>query len=225
MERIPVNSVDSMEEIRAVIFDMDGLMLNTERLSQIAWRAGGRDMGYELPDVVCHGIIGRVSADHQRIFDDHFGEGFPLDALSHRSQVHYFKLLQEELAVQPGLFELLARLESRGLPKAVATSTKREWAFKKLERTGIRERFDHAVTGDSVERGKPAPDIFLRAAELLETEPAHCLVLEDSYNGVRAGAAAGMRVIMIPDILPPTEEMNNLCWRVFDSLNDVAALF
>lgn len=214
-----------MEEIKGIIFDMDGLMLNTERLSQIAWRMGGRDLGYDLPDVVCHAMIGLSSGDHKRIFDDYFGQGFPLETLSERSQVHYFRFLREKLTTQPGLLELLDRLESLGLPKAVATSTKREWAVKKLEQVGIRDRFDPLVTGDAVERGKPAPDIFLRAAELLGIEPVHCLVLEDSYNGVRAGAAAGMRVIMIPDILTPDEEIRRLCWRVHDSLEEVTALF
>jgi len=214
-----------MKEIKAVIFDMDGLMLNTERLSQTAWHAGGQDIGYEIPSEVSQAVIGRISADHRQIFEDYFGLGFPLDALHERTKIHYFRLLEDQLAIQPGLLKLFDRLEALKIPKAVATSTQYDWAMKKLVQVDIRSRFDHVVTGDQVKRGKPEPDIFLRAAELLHTEPEHCLVLEDSYSGVRAGAVAGMHVIMIPDILPPNEEMHNLCWHVMHSLNEVAALF
>src|SRR5207302_1685493 len=121
-----------------------------------------------------------------------------------------------ELRVKPGAVELLDAAESARLPRAVATSSSRAKAMHHLRAAGIVDRFDAVVTRDDVVRGKPHPDLFLRAASALAIAPARCLALEDSYNGVRAAHAAGMPVIMVPDLLPATEEMRGLCHAILD---------
>lgn len=129
-----------------------------------------------------------------------------------------------QLRPKPGVTELLAWLQERRVPKAVATSSARAKAMHHLWTTGVLNRFGAVVTRDEVERGKPHPDLYLRAAERLGTPPDRCLALEDSYNGVRAARAAGVSVVMVPDLLRPTEEMRSMCEAVVPDLHAVRHL-
>jgi HAD superfamily hydrolase (TIGR01509 family) len=130
-------------------------------------------------------------------------------------------LEQEGVPCKQGLFEVLDFLDSRQMRRAVATSTRTELAERKLARVGVLDRFDAVVGGDQVRNGKPAPDIYLRAAERLERGPDECIVLEDSRNGVRAASAAGMTVILVPDLCPIDQETEQLAFRTARSLLDV----
>jgi HAD superfamily hydrolase (TIGR01509 family) len=120
------------------------------------------------------------------------------------------------------LLEFLAAADSLGLAKAVATSTARERAMYKLKKSGLEERFDAFACGDEISRGKPAPDIFLLAARLLHLPPEECLALEDSDAGVMAAQSAGMRVVVIPDVKPPSPEASAAAWQFLPSLTDAA---
>ncbi len=206
--------------IEAVIFDMDGLMLDTEPISQLAWQIAGRELGFAIPPSLSLQAIGRNSKGIKTLFRAKLEETFPIDLFLERANIHYCEMLREKPApVKPGVFEMLDYLEVEGIPSGVGTSTRRTLAEHKLDSTGLAERFEFVVAGDEVENGKPAPDIFLRVAELLQTEPEKCLVLEDSEMGVRAAIAAGMTVFMIPDLIVPTPEIERMAHGIFESLS------
>ncbi|ACB94584.1 HAD family hydrolase [Beijerinckia indica] len=210
---------------QSVIFDMDGLLIDSESLAMKALNKAGEEMGYDTPFSFCQAMIG-VPIDRCRsLVAERFGEDFPLDLYFATSDKHFTSLVEAgHLQLKAGVENLLGALEEQGISKAVATSSSRRKADHHLELIGIRERFSAIITRDDVQRGKPDPDPFLRAAEALQTPPERCLVLEDSHNGVRAAHAAGMRVIMVPDLLGPTDEMLEKVFMVADDLNVVAEL-
>ncbi len=214
-----------LPEFDAVIFDMDGLMLNTESIYR---RAALDTLGeYGLPDddSLCRSTIGRTRKDTRRIYGEYFQGRVDVDAFLGRTAVHYKRIVEAEgIPTKPGLGELLDCLEARGVAKAVATSTYRETAEWRLEGHGLLERFQALVTGDDVEHGKPAPDIFLRAAEVMGVEPRRCLVLEDSPYGIEAAGAARMTPIMVPDLLAPTVKSRRIAARIVESLHEVREL-
>ena len=215
----------TLAAIQAVIFDMDGLMLDTERMAQSAWQTAGAERQFDFPTQVYLQAVGRTKSDTEHLFKQAFGPEFPFDALYARKQEIFYAMLESEpIPTKPGLFALLDRIDQRKLAKAVATSTARALALKKLTSTGLISRFATIVGGDEVPNGKPAPDIFLAAAARLDVAPAHCLVLEDSEAGVRAAHAAGMQAIMAPDLKPPSEEVKALALAVVPSLADVIPL-
>jgi HAD superfamily hydrolase (TIGR01509 family) len=204
----------------AVVFDMDGLLVDTESLAMRSLMHVAAEMNIDAPEAFCHTMIG-VPADHCRtLVQERFGPDFPVDrylaAAGHRMEV----LIEAgALVLKPGVLELLSDLESLGIKKAVATSSNRIKADRHLRRTGILARFNAIVTRDDVERGKPYPDLFLEAARALRVPVENCLAFEDSYNGIRAAYAASMAVVMVPDLLPPTDEMRARCVAILPDLH------
>jgi len=208
----------------AVIFDMDGLMLDTERLAPMAWSDAARAMGVDFDLSLLPAMVGRNATDCSALLIERYGQEFPSEAMMQAWRVAYDAIVERDgIELKPGLLALLAWLEERNVPKAVATSTRRERAQSKLELTGLMPRFSALVGGDEIARGKPAPDIFLLAAERLSQSPQDCLVLEDSEPGVRAALAAGMTPIMVPDQHPPSKELLELELLVMASLEHVPA--
>ena len=208
-------------QIKAVIFDMDGLMLDTESLYRAAWQQAAAEFGYTLSDAVHSRIMGRNTAGADQIVREEFGAAFPLDAFRTRRRELEAIFQSKASPKKPGLDELLDFLDSRGIPKAVATSTLRKIAVPQLVAAGLLNRFSAIATGDDVTNGKPAPDLFLLAAGRLSVDPADCLVLEDAEPGVIAAHRAGMRVYIVPDLAPPPEPAKQLANGLFDSLTDV----
>jgi HAD superfamily hydrolase (TIGR01509 family) len=210
----------------AVIFDMDGLMLDTERPAMLAFKRAGEDVGQPISDDLYMSTLGRNARDTEAILAAWFGAAFSYPALRARylvhSQAHFEK---HGVQVKPGLLDLLGLLETHRVPKAVATSTARERALRRLESAGILDRFSDIVCGDEIEHGKPAPGIFLKAAERLGADPADCYVLEDAEAGIRAAHAAGMMPILIPDIKQPSSEVAGLAAKSFPSLVEAKAYF
>ncbi len=208
----------------AVLFDMDGLMLDTEPLAVRAWDEAAQAMGVTFDAAIARRMIGRNFHDCTALLHAESPAGYPVEAVLGRWHDAYDAIvLREGLAVKAGVFLLLDHLDAHGIPRAVATSTRRVRAEAKLRQSALLSRFGAVVGGDEVARGKPAPDIYLEAARRLGVTASACLVLEDSDAGVRGALAAGMTPIMVPDLLPPAADLLAQGVIVHASLTDVAA--
>ena len=207
--------------LRAAVFDMDGLMLDTEPIYKIAWQAASAELGYVLEDAAYARFVGRRTEDCERDLVEQYGAGFPLDRLGARwPPLWKAEVAAHGLRKKPGLLELLAFLESYGVLLAVATSTDADFAAFSLRSAGLEGRFRVVVTGDQVARGKPAPDIYLEAARRLQADPSQCLALEDSEAGILAASRAGMIPLLIPDGVPPSVAAAKAAFRVLQSLTE-----
>lgn len=212
--------------IKAVIFDMDGLMFDTERLWDTLWEPTCRALGLEMPqDLEAFFTGGRGLAGVK--LNEHIQKFFP-QADPQVIVEKIWELAEQRFAqgvpCKPGLAELLETLEEKKLPRIVASSSPRALIQKNLETTGMARYFDQVVCGADVRHSKPAPDIFLEAARRLGVDIRDCLVLEDSFNGVRAGHAAGAVTVMVPDIAQPDEEIRSLYTRCCKDLFEVRQL-
>ena len=210
----------------AVIFDMDGLMLDTEPLAARAWEEAAARAGVGFDMSLASRMIGRNFADCSLMTRAHYAADYPVDALLAHWHAAYDAIVNREgLALKPGVCELINWLVACAIPRAVATSTRLDRALAKLAHVDLLAHFAAVVGGDEIERGKPAPDIYLEAARRLAVAPAACVVLEDSEPGVRGALAAGMTPIMVPDCLPPSADLLLAAPLVEASLHDVIARF
>jgi len=219
----------NLQNIKLVIFDMDGTMLDTEPISQLSWKAAMAAQNIHITDEYFNEtfdkIIGTNATTWRRVLTESI-EGFNVDLGAAASNDYMDEHIRVNgVPVKPGLFELLDKLEALGIKKCVATSTATANATKKLKAVDIAHRFEVIVGGDQVYESKPNPEIFLKAAAYCGVEPQHCLVLEDSAAGTAGGYNAGMNVIVIPDILPASDEMRRMANTVVDSLHDVTNMF
>ncbi|MBE7380966.1 MAG: HAD family phosphatase [Leptolyngbya sp. SIO1E4] len=206
----------------AILFDMDGLMLDSECLYQAAWQTTARELGYELDDALYLSVVGRSNTEAEETFITVFGSDFPAATFRQRSELYWRQLVQSQgIPLKPGLLALLDWIEQQALPKAVGTSSNLPEAELCLSAVGIRDRFSTVVTVDQVAAGKPEPDIFLEAAKRLGVAPAQCLVLEDSNAGVQAAQSAGMSAVMVPDLQSPTAASKAIALEIFPSLHEV----
>jgi HAD superfamily hydrolase (TIGR01509 family) len=211
--------------VEAVIFDMDGLLLDTESVYRAALVASASAMGYEFPDDFCRSMVGTAEAEIHLMLEQRFGADFPIARLFQACELEMGQRLEAGVPVKAGAAELIADLAMRKLPMAVATSTVRRIAEHHLKRAGLLDHFAAVCTREDVMRGKPHPDLFLAAASRLGVRAERCLVLEDSYPGVRAAHASGAMAIMVPDMLPATDELRTLCVAVVRDLHEVRAMF
>lgn len=206
----------------AVVCDMDGLLLDTERLMQGAILESSAFHGFPMDEALFLSLVG-VPLDGNRVqLREAFGEAFPFDLYLARYRATVLGRIEREgMPLKPGAAELLQAVKAAGLPLAVATSTQRERAREHLERAALLPLLDALVTRDDVVNAKPHPEPYLLAAERLGVAPEDCLALEDSHPGVRSAAAAGMKVVMVPDLLPATDEMRRLARAVAADLHEV----
>lgn len=213
-----------MNKLKAVIFDVDGLMLNTEFLWQEAWCAVGKEYGMEKFGDIFHRTVGLTGKAVNDIIDEELGD-FPkkeeiLAVARQKGMVH----VENHVDVMLGVRELLDLLDEKGITKAVATTTDRNKTEKRLSKLGLLDRFSVIVCGDEVKNRKPDPEIYLTVAQKLGIPKENILVLEDTGYGVRAAYQAGLHVIMVPSINPPGEEEKKMAYRVVSSLHDVIDL-
>lgn len=210
--------------VRAVVFDMDGLLIDSEVLVREGGVRAARNLGKDLPLSVTARMIGLPMAECMDVLAAHFGPGFDMDVYVAEERREIAALFAEGVALKAGVVELLDHLDELGLPRGVATSSSRDSVEAHLGHHGVLERFHAVVAREDVRRHKPNPDPYLAAAALLGVEAEACLALEDSHNGVRAAHAAGMMTIMVPDLLDPTEEMTQKTIHIAESLHEVHRL-
>lgn len=202
--------------MQAVILDMDGTIFDTERVYHDAWIAAG------VPEPLYFRLIGRGRNEIVSIFRKEMTT--PPEVLFDRCNAERDKILSAGIPKKPGLDALLEYLKQRNYRIALATSSQTPTAEHNLMRAGVRSSFDAVIGGDQVEQGKPAPDIYFKAAQALGCPPADCAVIEDSFNGIRSAHAAGMYPIMVPDLQKPDAEMQKLAAAIVPSLADVPAV-
>jgi HAD superfamily hydrolase (TIGR01509 family) len=208
----------------AVIFDMDGLIFDTESLYQEAFLAAAAIGGHDLPAAVVQRTIGVPWVRSRVLLLEHMGPDFPVDQYFAEMVGHFELLAATQLRLKPGVVELLDLLDRLEVPRGIATSSAHATVQSHLSAHGLVDRF-HAVIGhgDYV-ASKPSPDPFLTAAKRLDVDPCLCLALEDSHNGVRSASAAGMMTFMVPDLLAPTPDIQSLCTGVVSDLHAVREL-
>jgi len=205
----------------AVVFDMDGVIFDTEVLYLESIIDAAKQAGFDLPKPVYMSTIGLTGESARTVLLDHFGADFDIEALWEASERRFGELTETKQYLKTGVHELLNHLDEFELPRAIATSSRPDAAEHHLTSHDLRDRFTTVVARGDYARGKPNPDPFLTAADRLGVAPKDCLALEDSHNGVRAASSAGMMTVMVPDLLEPTEEMRSLCVRIAEDLHEV----
>ncbi|MEO0458061.1 MAG: HAD family phosphatase [Cyanobacteria bacterium P01_A01_bin.114] len=207
---------------KAIIFDMDGLMLDSESIYHLAWQQAVTSLGYEFDSQLYLSLVGHSNVEAEQLMGQFFGDTFPFQTFRTAWTAYWHEHVQNHsIPVKSGLLELLDLLESYPIPKAVGTSSNLQEAEISLKGANLWHRFAHVVTVDQVAAGKPAPDIFLRAVQKLGVPPGDCLVLEDSNAGVKAASTAGIPVIMVPDLQPPSPEAQRQVCAIATSLHKV----
>jgi beta-phosphoglucomutase len=208
-------------KITAVVFDMDGLMLDTEPLYKAAWQQASAELGFDLDDQAYSVMIGRPNEDCERELVKHFGGAFPMPQFRARwPELWRLAVQNHGIAAKAGLARLLSFIEEQGLSTAIATSSDADYTEFSLRSAGLAGRVTTIVTGDQVAHGKPSPDIYLEAARRLGRAPAECVALEDSDAGVLAASAAGMVTLCVPDLKPPSAAAKRAASHVVTSLDE-----
>ena len=208
--------------IKGAVFDMDGLMFDTENLTYKLQRDILVEAGLEFSLDDYKKTIGKRLADLPVLFYDLFGESYDFDRFRLECRNAYIKYTEEYgVPVKDGLFELLDKLKEKDIKIALATSTTRRSAERTLKIAGVFDYFDELVCAEDVKNGKPDPEPFLKAAEKLSLEPSECMALEDSVNGIKSAYLAGMKTVMVPDLIEPDDEIKAMCDLVLGSLNEL----
>lgn len=212
------------DPVRAVIFDMDGTLLDTEAEHRRTMAEAATALGWPFSEALQLAMVGIHRDANQIMLAEHFGADFPLEQFYADSDLLFEAALEAAVPMRPGVEPTLARLASAGVPMAIATSTEAPHACRRLEKAGLLDYFDIVVTRNDVDRPKPHPEPYLLAARRLGVAVTDAVAVEDSYAGVRSAAAAGIATVMVPDLLPPTDAERGLVAAVLPSLHDLAAL-
>lgn len=216
----------SKKVLNAVIFDMDGVIFDSEQGVRECWLILAEKYGLKDILTVFKRCIGTTYEDTKKIFMDFYGEEVPYEAYkAEASALFHEKYDGGRLPLKKGVKEILSYLKERGVKIGLASSTREATIRKWLEQAKLTEYFDAIVGGDMVEKGKPEPDIYIKACEMLKVTRTGVFAIEDSYNGIRSAALAGIDPIMVPDLLPPNEEMQQKSHRICNNLVEVMEYF
>lgn len=211
--------------IKAVVFDMDGVLFDTERLAQEAWKAVGREEGVELPDSLILQCVGLDITQARELFCRHFGREVPFDRWRELRIAKVFETIRENgMPEKPGLYEILDYLNRRGIKKALATSSHRSTVDGYFNVCRIGSYFDAVISAEAVEKRKPDPAIYRKAAAELGLKPEECMAVEDSPVGVLSAFRAGLKPVMIPDLIQPDQETEKLLYARLESLDELTGL-
>ena len=212
--------------MKAVVFDMDGILFDTERVCMESWVAVADRRGMEGMREVFPLCIGRSAADDEKDIKYHYGYDFDYEGFRKEASEEFWRRIEKDgRPIKKGVREILAYLKKEGWMVGLASSTTREAVLRHLEDAGIGEYFSYVIGGDEITHSKPEPEIYLRACEKLGTKPEETYAIEDSYNGIRSAHWATMKPIMVPDLLPPTEEMQELSIVILKDLLEVMEYF
>lgn len=208
--------------IGGVVFDMDGLLLDTEQIVKRTWTDVGTAMGYpDMGEQIYH-TLGFNRPRRKAYFESVYGPDWPDEEIVRRTVIRFNEIVESEgIPVKKGARELLAFLKEKGIKIGLATSTSEEHAKQELDEAGIWDYFDGRIFGSMVTKSKPDPEIYLKACAAIGVEPTHALALEDAPSGVESAYRAGLRVIMIPDMVQPNDEVRKMTWDVQESLLDI----
>lgn len=209
------------QPVQAVIFDMDGLMFDTEHIGFASYQQAAAELGKEVSLDLYKKTLGHNKEEIRQVYLEHFRDVQFVNALRKREKELARQSLAQHVPVKAGLYELLHFLQAENIPAAVASSSPRVEVEDLVQRANVRDFFQVLCTGDDVKRAKPDPEIFLQAAKLLQVAPANALVLEDSRNGLLAAKAANIPAIMVPDMIEANAEMCSLTVTVVQDLTEV----
>lgn len=217
----PESSILRLAPFQAVIFDMDGTILDTESVFRTIVFEVCTELGFEMTDAVHRSMVGGSHENTNRLLIESYGVAFPYTLFDERCRVIMRERSHGGVPVKPGAREFIGELRERGIPTAVATSSRQPHAAHHLGAAGLLDLFETVVTRDDVVNPKPHPEPYLTAARRLGVDPLHCLALEDSHSGVRAAHAAGMQTVMVPDLVHPDDAIRALGIAVVESLDHV----
>lgn len=213
---------------KAVVFDMDGVLVDTEKIYRRSWKINGMSIGIPEQDMdhICDRVAGGNKASNARVFKDIMGEDFDYLAFRQRTMELFDEYVREHgVEIKAHVADTLKYLKDKGVKIALATSTEKKRAEKRLESVGILEYFDAKVCGDEITHGKPKPDIYLKACEKLGVKPADAVGVEDSVNGVIAAHSAGLYTVMMVDLIKPNETTAKNTDKVFYDMKELCSLF
>ena len=205
-----------------VVFDADGTLFDTENLMYEVWVEVGEEMNFPYPGREYLDYVGLNRAAVLSLMRERYGDGFDGADFMNRCVARLSQRVENEgVPLKPGVREILSFLHERNIPVGLATSTHRSRTDRRLELCGLGAYFQAVTTGDEVSRGKPDPEIYLTTCRKLGLAPETCLAVEDSKNGILSARAAGMSVSMVPDMIPPSEELLAQIWGRFDTLTNL----
>ncbi len=193
--------------LKAVLFDMDGLIFDTESVYKLSWRYAAQEQGLAIDDGFYQQFIGVQDRECEKMLAEHFGKKIDLPRYCKVRDKHFYSVRKQGIALKPGFDSLFHAIKQKGLQAAIVTSSHLPEVQHNFRNSDYLEQYDLIITAEDVEHGKPNPDCYQMAYHKLNIKSDECLVLEDSNNGVKAGLAAGCRVVMVPDLLPPDNEI------------------